>query len=188
VFRGHPISVVTHGERLAEKAAEVIGRCTTVTVSIIPKDPDREIQMASIKEFLAKKGDRAPMFQLKFVGHIENAAEYEALGVPIINRALHVKPGNWSYVRTEPPVPESRLCQDFLGRPTVDWRGRLFICNRLDVKDEGLLGDLNESSLSELWNGQARMAMLAAHLAGRRDQANSLCARCSYWGIPTPAG
>lgn len=188
LFKAFPTSIVTHGEALDRRADEIIGRCVTVTVSVIPKDPDREIQLASIRGFLAKKGDRAPMCQLKFVGHIENAAEYEALGVPIINRALHVKAGNWTYVRTEPPVPEIRVCLDFLGRPTIDWRGRLFACQRLDTTDAGLLGDLNTATLSELWNGPVRAAMLAHHLAGRRDLANSLCASCSYWGVPTPAG
>ena len=188
LFNGFPVSLVTHGERLAEKADDIIGRATTVTVSIVPKDPDRQIQLDSVREFMRKKGDRAPMLQLKFLGHINDAEEYEALSLPIINRALHVKPGNWLYSRATPPVPEVRVCLDFLSRPSIDWQGNVWICNRFNASKEGLIGDLNEQSLDEIWNGPVRQAMLQAHLAGRRDLANNLCKACTFWGIPTPAG
>lgn len=188
LMRDSLTSIVTHGETLAARADDIIDSCTTVTVSVIPNDKDREIQLESIRGFLAKKGALRPQVQLKFVGIIKEAEEYEALGIPIINRALHSKKGNWNYARVEPPVPEIRVCLDFLGRPTVDWRGRVFVCNRLDTSDAGLIGDLNTQSLDEIWNGPKRMAMLKAHMAGRRDLANKLCASCEYWGIPTPAG
>ena len=188
LFDGFAISLVTHGERLNERAKYIIGNCTTVTVSIVPKDPDRAIQLESIRGFLAQKGDHAPMCQLKFVGHIENPEEYEALGVPIINRALHSKKGDWNYVRAEPPIPEIRVCLDFLSRPTVDWRGNFYACNRLDPNDDGLLGNLNVSTLDDLWNGPVRAKMMKAHLAGRRDLAGGLCSKCEFYGIPTPAG
>lgn len=190
LFDRFPTSIVTHGEALDRRADEIIDNATTVTVSVIPNDADREIQLASIAGFLKKKGARRPMVQLKFVGAIEPKAviEYEKLGVPITNRALHSKRGNWNYHRIEPIVPEIRVCYDFLGNPTVDWRGRLFICNRLNPHDQGMLGDLNTDTLESLWNSQKRMHMLIAHLDGRRDLAGPLCASCTYWGIPTPTG
>ena len=188
LFADFPVSIVTHGEALDRRADEIIGNCTTVTVSVIPNDPDRELQLASIIGFLAKKRDRAPMLQLKFVGRIENPEEYERLGVPIINRALHSKKGNWNYHKIDPIVPEVRVCLDFLGRPTVDWRGMVYACNRLDVNGDGLIGDLNKQSLDEIWNGEKRHAMLRSHLAGRRDLANPLCASCNFYGVPTPSG
>lgn len=188
LFINFPSSVVTHGESLRDRADEIIENCTTVTVSIVPNDPDRELQLESIRGFLAKKGARRPQVQLKFVGRIDNPEEYEALGVPIINRALHSKKGNWNYAKIDPPVPEIRVCLDALSKPTIDWRGRMFLCNRLDVNDHGLIGDTNTQSIDEIWNGPVRAAMMKAHLAGRRDLANPLCASCNYWGIPTPSG
>jgi radical SAM protein with 4Fe4S-binding SPASM domain len=125
---------------------------------------------------------------LKCVGAISDIAKYEKLGVPITNRALHNKNGSFGYVRAEPIVPEIQVCLEFLSRPTVDWRGRVFQCNRLDTKDEGLIGDLNYQSLDEIWNGPIRQGMLKAHLDGERGKANNLCSGCRYWGIPTPAG
>lgn len=188
LFAEFPTSLVTHGETLSIRAKEIIGRATTITVSVIPNDRDRELQLESIRSFLNQRGDLPPVLQLKFVGAIENPQPYEALGVRIINRALHNKRGNWNYVKAHPIAPEIGVCLDFLGRPTIDWRGRVFICNRLDTEDAGLIGDLNKQSLDEIWNGPVRARMLKAHLAGRRDLANALCARCESWGIPTASG
>lgn len=184
LFTGFPVSVVTHGEALNRRADEIIDNCTSVTVSVIPNDPDRKLQLESMRGFLAKKGDRSPMLQLKCVGNVENIEEYEALGVPITNRPLHHKKGNWTY-QTPPKRPEINVCLDFLSRPTIDWRGRMFICNRLDTSDAGMIGDLNEQSLDEIWNGPKRKAMLEHHLKGRRDLANPLCASCNFWGVPS---
>ena len=186
LFEDFPTSIVTHGEALNRRADEIIDNCTTVTVSVIPKDPDRDIQLASIRGFLEKKGDRRPQVQLKFVGVIDPAstARYEGLGVPIIGRRLHHKAGNWSYQREDPPVPEIRVCMEILGHPCVDWRGRVFACQRLAPNDEGLIGDLNTQTLDEIWNGPVRAEMLRHHLAGRRDLAGGLCPQCKYWGYP----
>src|SRR5258706_964929 len=89
LFEGFPTSIVTHGEALGRRAEEIIGLCTSVTVSGIPNDPDRELQLESIAAFLAKKGARRPMVQLKCVGAVQNLGTYDALGIPITNRALH---------------------------------------------------------------------------------------------------
>jgi len=184
LFKHHPTSIVTHGEALTKRAYEIIDNCTTVTVSVIPKDKDRDIQIKSIEGFLYKKMERKPQVQLKFVGDIENPEAYAKLRLPIIGRALHVKPGNWKYHKAVPLVPEIRVCLDFLGRPTIDWRGRVFCCNRLDTMDAGLIGDLTKDTLSNIWNGPIRRKMLEAHLSGHRENANSLCKDCTYWGIP----
>ncbi len=187
-FARFPLSIVTHGERLAEKADEIIDNCTAVTVSVIPKDPDRDLQIESIAEFLRKKGTRRPMVQLKCIGQISDIDKYAKLGLPITNRALHVKPGNWSYHRIEPLVPEIQVCLDMLGNPTVDWRGIVYACNRLDPNGYGVIGDLNTQTLDAIWNGPVRKRMLQAHLDGRRDLSNTLCSSCTYYGVPTPAG
>lgn len=182
VFKKHPISLVTHGERLGEKAEEIIGACTTVTVSVIPNDPDRLLQIQSIAKFLALKGDKGPMVQLKCVGNVDDIDAYRWLRLPIIGRSLHKKQVNQNY-QSEPPVPEIRVCLDMLFRPTVDWRGRVFACNRLDPNDAGLIGDLTQDTLQNVLNGPVRARMIKAHLSGHRELANALCASCRFWGI-----
>ena len=184
LFKGFIMSIVTHGEALAHRADEIIERCTTVTVSVIPNDPDSEIQLEALKEFLRIKGDRKPNVNVKIVGSWDGEA-FGCLGVPVIRRSLHVPNGDYRYRQSQPPVPEVGICLDFLSHPSVDWRGNLFICNRLDPTFEGLLGNLNDSTLEELWNSPRRLEMLKHHIDGRRDLANELCAKCEFWGIPT---
>src|SRR3990167_264101 len=180
-------SIVTHGENLIKKADEIIGNCTYLTVSAFNGDTNMDWQIENIKKFLELKGDRPPIVNIKIVGSMPPEKEklYAALDVPIIRRLLHVPDGNYKYARRNPTVPEHGICLDFLHHPSVDWRGILYVCNRLDSKDQGLLGDLNTSALDELWNSPKRMEWLEAHKKGRRDQASPLCMKCLYYGVPS---
>jgi len=186
LFKHHITSIVTHGLNLPAKASEIIDNCTTVTVSIFQNDKDSERQILAIKEFLRLKGDSPPMVQLKIVGDgVSVPPQYAEVGVPILHRLLHEPTGNTKYVRRDPPRPEVGVCLDFLGKPSVDWDGKVYICNRFDPKNHGYLGDLTTSSLDELWNSPTRERWLAAHLRGRRDEASPLCRDCKFFGVPT---
>ena len=180
-------SIVTHGENLIKKADEIIGNCTSLTVSAFNGDTNMDWQIENIKKFLELKGDRPPIVNIKIVGSMPPAREsiYASLGIPIIRRLLHVPDGNYRYARQNPTVPEHGICLDFLHHPSADWRGNLYICNRLDTTDAGLLGNLNDSTLDGLWNGAKRRLWLEAHKKGRRDQASPLCAKCLYYGVPS---
>ena len=189
LFYYYITSIVTHGENLIKKADEIIDNCTSLTVSAFNGDPDGPMQVDILREFLLLKGDKPPMVNIKIVGFMPPEREriYASLGVPIIRRLLHVPDGNYKYYRRNPTVPEHGICADFLSHPSIDWKGRLFVCNRLDTTDAGLLGDLNESTLDELWNSPKRMEWLEAHKRGRRDQASPLCKNCLYYGVPSEA-
>ena len=182
-------SIVTNGKELVAKAEEIIDNCESLTVSAFNGDVDGPEQVEVLKKFLELKGDHSPMVNIKIVGFMPPEREriYASLGVPIIRRLLHVPDGNYRYVRRNPTVPEHGICLDFLHHPSIDWKGRLFICNRLDPSDAGLLGDLNESTLDELWNGEKRRLWLEAHKRGRRDQASPLCHKCLFYGIASEA-
>ena len=182
-------SIVTHGENLVKKANEIIGNCTSLTVSAFNGDPDGPMQVDILREFLLLKGDKSPMVNIKIVGFMPPEREriYASLGVPIIRRLLHVPDGNYKYSRRDPTVPEHGICTDFLSHPSIDWRGKLYVCNRLDTANLGLLGDLIVSTLDELWNGPKRMEWLKAHKIGRRDLASPLCHNCKFYGIASEA-
>lgn len=185
LFAGFTTSIVTHGLNLARRADEIIGRCTTLTVSVFRGDADVTEQYRAVQEFLRIKGARAPIAQLKIVGDMskDELAPYEALGVPIIRRLIHVPISNAKYAHRSPTIPEVGVCLDALHRPTIDWRGDVFLCNRLDPTRHGYLGSVVTESLEAIWNGEARTTMLDAHKRGRRDLANPLCATCEYWGV-----
>lgn len=180
-------SIVTNGKLLVLRANTIIGHCTTLTISVFRGDPDGPEQFEIVRQFLSIKGERPPMVNVKIVGSLEpeREAAYGSLGVPIIRRLLHVPAGDTEYVKRNPTVPEVGICLDMLSHPSVDWKGNLHICNRLDPHDESVLGNLNHSTLDELWNSPKRMEWLKAHKRGRRDQASKLCHDCLFWGIPS---
>ena len=107
----------------------------------------------------------------------------EHFDVPVIRRALHFPSGNSKYSHAVPPVPEAGICWDFLSHPSIDWQGNVFICNRLDTENKGLLGNLEENTLDELWNGPIRTDWLHHHLKGHRDRVPA-CKNCLFYGIP----
>ena len=185
LFAGFTVSIVTHGLSLGRLAESIIGRATTVTVSVFRGDADAGYQLRSIRAFLDAKGERSPLVQIKIVGDMSpnELAPYEALGCRMIRRLIHVPIANSKYAHRAPTIPEGGICLDALHRPTIDWRGDMFLCNRLDPDRHGYLGSVVTDSLEALWNGERRLAMVDAHKRGRRDLANPLCAKCTFWGI-----
>ena len=54
---------------------------------------------------------------------------------------------------------------------------------RFDPEGLGILGNVNNSSIEELWNGTKRQEWREFHIQGRRNRV-PLCAKCEYWGVP----
>jgi iron-sulfur cluster protein len=185
-FRRNIRSVVTHGERLAERAEDLIEYCESVCVSIFRADPDREVQLTALRDFLKLKGEKLPRVFLKVVGDMtdEELAEYSQLQVPIVRRLIHVPTGNNKYAHRVPTMPEHGLCEDLLHHPSVAWDGRVFLCNRLDTNDLGLIGNLYEESLDAIWNGKLRAEYIQKHIEGRRKDVPP-CKDCLYYGVPS---
>lgn len=173
-------NLVTHGETLHERADEIIDRCESVTVSVFGTDPDANLQYEAITKFLERKGTRLPRLLIKAVG-VCDVTRYA--GLPIMRRRIHTE-RNDRYVKAVPMMFESGICQDFLSKPAIAWNGRVYQCVRFDDREDGYLGSLYEYSLDEIWNGPRRKQWLAAHIAGKREQANARCAQCTYYGVP----
>lgn len=184
LFEGFTVSIVTHGENLVKCASAIIGHATSVTISVFKGDPDGDTQYETVKEFLSLKGDNAPRVQIKIVGDYPNSP-YERLHLPILRRLIHNPTGNTHYAHISPTVPEVGICLDALHRPSIDWEGRVYLCNRLDPSKETQVGDLRCQSLDEIWNGPVRHEMIEAHKDGHREEANDLCAKCHFWGVPS---
>ena len=185
-FSFHIRSIVTHGERLAERANELIDNCESVCVSIFRGDPDRDLQLTALRGFLDAKGDRLPRVFVKVVGDMsdDELRPYTDLSLPVLRRAIHSPMGNAKYAHRVPTMPEHGLCLDLLHHPSIAWDGRVYLCNRLDTKDAGLIGNLNEESLDAIWNGKLRADYIQKHLEGRRAEVPP-CKDCRYYGVPT---
>lgn len=184
MFMEFDTCLVTHGGNLVKKAKAIIDNCDVVTVSAFHADPDGPEQLEILKKFLRMKGDKRPRVMVKWVGD-KFDEQYADLGITVIQRQLHDPDGNYHYSHRNPLIPEHGICLDFLHHPSISWNGDLFICNRLSTEKEGLLGNLNESTLEELWNSPRRIEWLDAHKRGRRDQASPLCHSCKFYGIPS---
>ncbi len=184
-FRDNIRSIVTHGERLAERAQDLIEKCEAITVSIFRRDPDRDVQLTALRAFLKEKQARLPNVVLKVVGDMSDGEldAYEGLDLPIIRRRLHVPFANSKYAHGAPSMPEHGVCLDLLHHPSVAWDGRVYLCNRLDTHDDGLIGDLNANTLDTIWNGALRASYVQAHVTGLRATVPP-CTTCTYYGIP----
>lgn len=68
---------------------------------------------------------------------------------------------------------------------SVGWDGKVGLCCR-DLDFQHVVGDLNEQSFLEIWNGPALAKMRADLHAGRRDQ-HPLCASCDIFESTVPA-
>jgi len=175
-------NIVTNGKLLVEKAEEIIDNLDTIAVSIIENDDEADEQYEILKKFLEIKGDRKPYTVLRLNGDVD-PERYEALGLTIVSRTIHSPMGSFNY-RKSPTIPEVGMCLDFLNHLAINKDGDVSICVRFDPKRLGVLGNVNEESLSDIWNGEKRMKWKELHMQGRRKEI-PLCAYCHFWGVPT---
>lgn len=192
-FRHHVTSIVTNGKKLAERAAEIL-TCppSSICVSMFKGDPEGELQDSSIREFLREsRYVQPPLLVLKIVGddlepaRMAQVLKYEETGVArIARRLLHVPQGSHHYKKGSPTIPETGICSDLLHHPSIDWKGGMYLCQRLDPEQRHFLGRIPPFTLEALWNGERRQKFLRAHLEGRRGDV-APCATCEFWGVPS---
>ncbi|OGV63241.1 MAG: hypothetical protein A3K19_13030 [Lentisphaerae bacterium RIFOXYB12_FULL_65_16] len=183
LFRDQITQFDTNGKLLLDKAHEIIGVLDTMAISVIENDPESEAQLAIIEEFLSLKGDRKPYTLLRLNGAIDER-KYDRLGLVYARRALHSPMGSYQYQRAAPTVPEVGICLDFLHHLAISADGSVSICVRFDPLRLGVLGNVRDRALAELWNGPKRAEWLECHKRGLRSQV-PLCSYCHFWGVPT---
>jgi len=179
-------NVVTNGKLLMEKCDEIIGVLDTIAISIIEKDPEADDQYEIIEKFIKIKGERKPYTILRLNGEVDKD-RYRKLGLTMATRNIHSAYGSFNYSRQNPTIPEIGICLDFLNHPAIDCKGKMSICVRFDPKGVGVIGDVNELSIHEIWNNPRRLEWLDCQKRGRRDLV-PLCSYCHFWGVPTGWG
>jgi len=182
LFSKQITNIVTNGKLLVEKADEIIGNLDTVAISIIEADDEVDEQREIIKEFLKLKGDKKPYTILRINGKVEES-KYNDIDLLIAKRILHSPMGSFGYER-HPTIPEIGVCLDFLHHLAIDREGAVSTCVRFDPTRLGVLGNINEQTLTDIWNCPKRMRWLEFHKRGERDQI-PLCSYCDFWGVPT---
>jgi len=173
----------TNGKLLVRKADEVIDNLDTLTVSVIENDPEADEQYEIVKKFLAIKGDKKPFMVYRLLGQVKNSELWENLGGIIARRIVHSPLGSFQYT-LKPTVPEIGMCVEILNHMAIDRFGKVSACVRFDPKGLGVLGDVNETPLADIWNSHNRLKWIELHKQGKRKEI-PFCSKCDYWGVPT---
>ena len=63
--------------------------------------------------------------------------------------------------------------------PVILWDGRVTTCC-VDYQGKGVIGDIKEGSLAEIWQGDRLQRIREAHLENRYDSI-PLCSNCQFW-------
>lgn len=171
----------TNGILLVDKFKE-IKKADIISVSIIESDPEGYSQLDVLSFYLKIKPERQKVVA-RCVGNIDSTRMYliEKLNIPIVKRILHHPSGRNSYTK-EVIKPEDFVCRDFLNHPAIDYKGNFYICVKYDPKGEGIIGNVYNNSIKELWYSEKRMKMLEQHIQNRNDI--EYCRNCEYYGIP----
>lgn len=192
LFSGHYVGLNTNGKLLMQKADPLRSYLTTVTISVIPDDPEGDEQLGIAQEFLEFK--HRPLVVFRCLGMIDQrrlvllrswAQRYEK--VVICHRILHSPDGSFSYER-ETVKPEAGVCLEILHKLAIDRWGNVYPCVRFDPQQQNLLGNVkwienDTNALEYFWNSDKRKQWIAYHIDGRRDLV-PLCATCEFWGVP----
>ncbi len=183
LFKKNITNIVTNGKLLVQKADEIIDKLDTLSISVFENDEESEEQYQIINEFLKIKKSQKPFTSLRLIGSVDDK-KYKKFNILIIRRVLHSPLGSFNYRKLNPTVPEIGICLDFLNHLAIDRMGDISICVRLDPKKLGVIGNINDKTLSEIWNSEKRLEWKKYHIQGQRDKV-PLCSFCHYWGVPT---
>jgi MoaA/NifB/PqqE/SkfB family radical SAM enzyme len=184
-FRHCITNIVTNGKLLVSKSESIIGNLDIITISIIENDdPDeKKHQMNQITEFLKLKSDKKPFTILRFLGDVDQES-YRKFGLLHVDRTVHLPKGSVEY-RRAPTIPEYGICKDLLSHLAIDRFGNVSMCVRFDPEGKLILGNIKNSSLSELWNCEKRMYYKKLHVEGKRKKLPYCGDSCDFYGVPT---
>ena len=172
----------TNGKLLLSKANEIIGNLETITISTFEGDEERMEQFHTVEKFNRIKGNRKPNIIIRALGYTCSEIMYKERGFLIAHRQFHSPMGNFDYQR-QPTIPEIGICINALSHLVIKRDGAVSMCVRFDPHRKGVIGNIKDNTLDEIWNGDIRRLALENHIAGHREK-NPLCESCMYWGIP----
>jgi radical SAM protein with 4Fe4S-binding SPASM domain len=183
---GNYVGLNTNGKLLFERRTE-IATLSSVTISVIPDDPEGVEQLQIAAQYL--EVSLRPLVVFRLLGEIDifRKSEIERLRakfdkVVVCKRILHKPEGSFGY---EKPVtiPEIGVCLEMLHKLAIDRHGNVYPCVRFDPDMRNLLGNAQNVPLADIWNSVIRKLWIQYHVNGRRERV-SLCSECHFWGVP----
>jgi len=182
LFKNRIKCLNTNGKLILEKWDEIVDNLDTLTISVIPNDPEQDEQYEIVKKFLERKKNRKPFMIYRLLGNIENKERWYQLPGLVATRILHDPMGSFNYEK-KVTIPEIGVCLDLLSHLVINVDGTVSMCIRFDPLRYGIIGDINKDNLLFIWNSKRRKLIIKEHLKGNRN-CNQLCAKCDYFGIP----
>ena len=187
LFHGHYMGLNTNGKLLMEQSDAICKYLSSISISIIPEDPEQDEQMDIALKFLEIK--RRPLVVFRLLGNIDEARVWTIRRwqqlydkVLIARRVLHAPGGSFDYEK-DVTIPETGICQEMLHKLAIDRYGNVFPCVRFDPEKKNLLGTIKVDRMDRYWDGPTRKQWIQHHIEGRRDLV-PLCKDCDFWGIP----
>jgi len=185
-FEGNYMGLDTNAKLLMKKHDE-IKSLTSVTISIIPDDPEGDEQLGIAEEYLTLK--KRPSVVFRMLGEIDLARKYlikkyceKFDRVDKCERILHRPEGSFGYEKTV-TKPEIGICLEMLHKLAIDRYGNVYPCVRFDPKKKNILGNVNALPLADIWNSLMRKLWVQYHINFRRERV-PLCGECSFYGVP----
>lgn len=175
--KGKVTNIVTNGKLLYERRRDIM-LFSSICVSVIEDDGE---QFDIIRKYVKHQGIK-PLLIIKFLGDYYNP-EFERMGLQVTRRTLHSPLHDSGYKKQMPNIPEVGICLELLLKPSIDWQGNFYICNRFDPEGSGIIGNVRDDSIKDIWEGTLRKRYLLDHLSGLRGEV-PLCKTCEFWGIP----
>ncbi len=117
----------------------------------------------------------------------EKFREYEKENLLAIQETIYydswagkIKPGDLRRVGVKPvPMPYKRgECHMLYAKPVVLANGMVNACACRDIEAELIIGNVKESSLKEIWEGEDLKRIIALHRSGNYPE---VCKRCTYY-------
>jgi radical SAM protein with 4Fe4S-binding SPASM domain len=186
-FSGHYLGLNTNGKLLMEKADIIRMSLSSVTISIIPDDPEGKEQLEIAKMFL--QIPIRPKVVFRLLGKIDTERKWllkqwseKYDNVLLVKRILHKPEGSFGYEK-EVTIPEIGICLEMLHKLAIDRFGNVYPCVRFDPEKKNLLGNVNSQNLESMWTGAIRKQWIRHHIAGCREKA-PLCGTCDFYGVP----
>ena len=199
LFCKHYVGFDTNGKLLMKYNEIIRATMTSVTISVIPDDPDEDEQLDIAQQFV--EIERRPLVVFRLLGHIDESREllirkwaHMYPKVLIAKRVLHSPDGSFDYCK-QPVIPEHGICEEMLHKLAIDRFGNVYPCVRFDPHKKNWIGNIDDTklygmecipealNLGHFWDSYTRKAWVRSHIAGRRDLV-PLCKTCDYYGIP----
>lgn len=136
--------------------------------------------VSQLYELRERKRKRKPLIRIQGVKtFIETKKEKEFLNIwgPVSDEILFLEYKDYSAQATNKEQAAYR-CPALYQRMMVHWDGTVPMCIN-DEYEEGVVGNILEESVSEVWSGQRLKKARETHKKGLRNKVYKNCARCA---------